>query len=275
MNPAIERSEPQMERGESQFERTFNVTGPVALDISLRAGRIRVRRGAERSVTIRGVVRARPSLFNWIHPDESVDRLAAHPPFFQDGNTFRIGDVADRWLLRRVFLFLDVIAPPATTLRALGDHADIRVERIAGPVHCETDSGNIEITGIAGRVSAASESGSISVQGASGPIDVKTDSGDIEALDIAAGIDAVSDDGRIRLSQTKPAPIYAQSDTGRIAIRLAPQGGYTLRIRSTDGPIEIPGLARARTSRHETEGAIRGGGSIVAIETGSGDIEIQ
>jgi DUF4097 and DUF4098 domain-containing protein YvlB len=265
---------PTMSRTEADFQRTLSVAGPVILEASLRCGRIRVRRGEDHHVTVYGIVRAHPSMFSWIHPEPHADVIAADPPVKQDGNTIRIGDMADRWLLRRVSLFIEITAPAGTSLRALGDAADLRVEGIHGPVECETDSGEIVIADIRERVSATSDSGAISVQNIAGPIDVETDSGDIEALEIAGGIDAHSDSGRVRLSQTIAAPVYAQTDSGRVVVKLAPEAGYSIRVRTDCGQIEIPELTTTRGSGRETEGVIRGGGSIVAVETDSGDIEI-
>jgi hypothetical protein len=263
-----------MTRTEADFQRTLSVSGPVTLEASLRCGRIRVRRGEEQSVTVYGIVRAHPSIFSWIHPEADAERIAARPPVEQDGNIIRIGDLANRWLLRRVSLFVEITAPAETTIRALADAADVRIEGVRGPVNVETDSGEILIADIEERVSANSDSGAVSIHNIAGPIDVETDSGEIEALEIAGGIDAHSDSGRIRLSQTTAAPIYAQSDSGRVVIKLAPEGGYTIRVRTDCGQIEIPDLAPTRRSGKETEGAIRGGGSIVAVETDSGDVEI-
>ena len=262
------------DRAEAQFECKLNVTGPVTLDVSVRSGVVRVRRGEDGSVTIRGVVRAHASIFSWSHPEERVLQLAAQPPVRQTGNTIEIGDVADRWLLRRVHLLVDITTPSETRLRALGDSADLRVEGVHGPVDCETDSGEIQITGIQSQVSASSDSGAIRICEVSGSIDTRSDSGDIEALQIGGGIDAHTDSGNIRLSQTSVAPVYAHSDSGRISMKLADCGGYTIRVSTDSGRVEVPEMSQARSSGREMGGVIRGGGSVVAIETDSGDIEI-
>src|SRR5271154_5633214 len=125
MNPTVGFDR---ERTEAQFERTLSVTGPVTIDVSARSGVVRVRRGEDGAVLIRGVVRARASIFSWRRPEDEVQHLAANPPVEQNGNTIQVGDVADRWLLRRVYLLVDITTPAATRVRALGDSADLRVE---------------------------------------------------------------------------------------------------------------------------------------------------
>ena len=271
MNPAIGFGS---ERTESQFERKLRVTGLVALDVSTRSGVVRVRRGEDGCVTIRGVFRAHASIFSWSRPEERVQHLASNPPVYQTGNTIEIGDVGDRWLLRRVQLLVDITVPAGTKVRALGDSADLRVEGISGPVDCETDSGEIQITGIHSEISASSDSGAIHIRDVEGPLDVRSDSGEIQAFHIGGRIDARTDSGNIRLSQTIACPVYAQTDSGSVSVKLAEAGGYTIRVQTEHGRIEIPEMTRARSSGREMGGVVRGGGSIVAIETDSGDIEI-
>jgi Putative adhesin len=261
-------------RTEAQFERRLSVTGPVTLDVSARSGVVRVRRGEDGSVTIRGVLRAQASIFSWSHPEDQVQELAANPPVQQIGNTIQIGDVADRWLLRRVHLLVDITAPAETRIRALGDSADLRVEGIHGPVDCETDSGEIQIRSVKSEVSASSDSGAIHIGEVEGSIDTRTDSGQIEALQINGGIDAHTDSGNIRLSQSIAYPVYVHSDSGSISLKLAEDGGYTIRVCTDSGRIGIPEMAQTRYSGHEMGGVVRGGGSVVAIETDSGDIDI-
>jgi DUF4097 and DUF4098 domain-containing protein YvlB len=170
---------------------------------------------------------------------------------------------------------VEITVPAATALRALSDSADLRVRGIDGPVECETDSGEIEIASIGSDVRASSDSGVISMYLVAGGVEASTDSGDIEALEIAGRIEARTDSGDIHVWQTAPAPVHAESDSGQVRVKLAPTGGYTVRIRTDDGRITMPEMALTEQSRRATEGLIRGGGSVVDIETDSGDIEIE
>ena len=270
----LESMSPAVDSRQAEFSRTLTVTGPVTIEAGVRSGIIRVRRGDDGVVTVRGSLRARGSGFLWGAPEERVHRLAASPPIAQNGNSISIGDVVDRWLLRRVDFMIEIAAPAATRLRALSDSADLRVVGIDGPVECETDSGEIEIAGITGEVRATSDSGMISICQVAGAVEASSDSGEIEALEIAGRIEVRTDSGEIHVSQTTPAPVHAESDSGAITVKLAHEGGYTLRIRTDDGGMEAPEMAITAQSRRETEGLIRGGGSIVNIETDSGHIRI-
>jgi DUF4097 and DUF4098 domain-containing protein YvlB len=259
---------------EGTFERTLAVTGPVSLDVSAHAGVIRVLKGDEGSVRIRGVLRARSSFFIWGDLSGRMRRIEAEPPIEQEGNVIGVGDVTDRWLLRGINLLLEITTPGKTEVRALADSGDIRIDGIDGPVECETDSGQIEIANIGSDVRAKSDSGAIHIEDVKGPVDAQADSGRIEAFKIAGTIDATTDSGAILLSQTTPGPVCAKTDSGRIRLQLADGGGYTIRARTDNGRIELPQMTRQRLSRHEVEGDVRGGGSVVDLETDSGGIEV-
>jgi DUF4097 and DUF4098 domain-containing protein YvlB len=201
-------------------------------------------------------------------------RIEADPPIAQDGNAIGVGDATDRWLLRGINLLIEIFAPANTEVRALADSGDIRIEGIDGPVECETDSGEINIASIGSEVRARSDSGGIHIQLVKGAVDVQSDSGHIEALEVEGTIDANTDSGDIRLWQTAVAPVCARADSGRIRVKLASSGGYSIRARTDNGRVDLPSLTRQRLSRHEFEGDVRGGGSAVDLETDSGDIEV-
>jgi len=265
---------PTRERLEGTFERTLTVTGPVSLDVSANSGVIRVLKGEAGSVRVRGVVRARSTFFIWGDLAGRLRTIESNPPVAQDGNAIGVGDVTDRWLLRGINLLVEITTPADTEVRALADSGDIRIEGIDGPVVCETDSGEINVASIGSDVRASSDSGGIHIQLVKGAVDARTDSGHIEALEIEGTIDATSDSGDIRLWQTAVKPVCAKADSGRIRVKLAASGGYSIRARTDNGKIELPEMTRQRLSRHELQGDVRGGGSVVDLETDSGDIEV-
>lgn len=259
---------------ETTFERQLTVTGPVRIDATVNAGVIRVLPGDAGVVRIRGVARARSSFFVWGDLSGRMRRIESSPPIAQDGNDIGVGDVTDRWLLRGINLLLEITTPRDTEVRALADSGDIRIEGIDGPVECETDSGEVHITGIRSDVRVSSDSGGIHIHMVKGAVDARSDSGHIEALEVEGTIDATTDSGDIRLWQTAVAPVCAKADSGRIRLRLAKTGGYSIRARTDNGRVELPEMTRQRMSRHEVEGDVLGGGSVVDIETDSGDIEV-
>ncbi|MGA3023481.1 MAG: DUF4097 family beta strand repeat-containing protein [Bryobacteraceae bacterium] len=267
------------ETAEGTFETILSVTGPATLDVAVDSGLVRVYAGDAGSVRIRGILRARRSLFGWGSVEDRIRQLEAKPPVEQNGNTVRVGDVADRWLLRGVALFLEIAVPGDTRIRALADSGDIRVQGVSGPVDCETDSGDVEVSAISADVHASSDSGSIRIRQVKGRVYASADAGDAEALDIAGDIEVSTDSGEIRISQTVAAPVRAEADSGGISVKLAPGAGYNVSLRTDHGRItviEAEGqeiVWRTRSER-EVDGRICGGGPTVDLETDSGDIDI-
>ena len=260
---------------EGSFEKICKVDGPVRLDVSVDSGFVRVKAGDENTVRIRGVLRARRWLFDWGNVEERIRQIEVNPPVEQRGNTIRVGDVADQWLLRGISLFLEISAPAHTMLRALGDSGDIRVDGIQGPVDCETDSGEIEVTGIGSDVSVSTDSGAIRIRSVKGRVRATTDRGEINALETAGPIEASTDHGEMILSQRIAAPIRAETDHGAISLKLAPEAGYDVSVRTDRGTITVPDMEwREKPTNQEVKGRIRGGGPAVDIETDHGDIDI-
>src|SRR4029077_11019387 len=71
------------------FEKTFQVSGPVDLEVQTRSGDIIVRSGAAGSVTIHGKIFVGDHwLFGNRHAD--VSDIEQHPPLRQEGNRIRV-----------------------------------------------------------------------------------------------------------------------------------------------------------------------------------------
>jgi hypothetical protein len=260
---------------EGTFESAIKVSTPVTLDAAIDSGLVRVRAGEDGVVLIRGILRARHSLFGWGNVENRIRQLEIRPPIHHDGDTIRVGDVADRWLLRGVELFLEIVVPADTRVRALADSGDIRVEGTNAPADCEADSGDVEVFSVTSDVHASTDSGTIRIRQVKGRVRANADSGDIEALDIAGDIEASTDSGDIRISQTVAGTIRAEADSGSIDVRLAPGAGYNISLRTDHGRLTTPEMEfRGRPTNKEIDGRIRGGGPLVDLETDHGDIDV-
>jgi DUF4097 and DUF4098 domain-containing protein YvlB len=261
---------------EGRFDRTLAVTGPVRLEVETDAGTVRVSTGEAGAVRVRGIVRARSSLFGLVDPESHIQEIEENPPIEQDGNRIRVTDRVSNGLFSgHPTILLDITVPPDTSVRAKADSGGIRIEGVQGPVECSTDSGFVEVVGAGSRVKAQADSGRIEIRQATGPVQAEVDSGDIQVLEIGGEIEVKSDSGEIQLSQTVAARVRVQADSGRIRLRLAPGAGYTLRAKSDSGHIQVPEMSRQRSSKHEVFGDIHGGGPSVQIQVDSGDIDIE
>lgn len=255
---------------ERSFERRFSVAGPVVLDLNLDAGAVRVVPGEPGKVEVRGILRGRTTFLGLRDIEGRIDAMAANPPVQQDGNTIRIAKFLDG-----MSVLVELTVPPATSIRAQSDSADLHVRGIAGPVEAETDHGHVEATGIEGEVRIETDHGRIEIRGVQGSVSLRSDSGSIEVAEIGGRIDARTDSGWMVLSQTTAAPIRAESDSGDITIRLAGGSGYDLSAETDHGSILIAALDPAQDRGQRIREKIRGGGPPVEARTDHGDIEIE
>ena len=264
------------EQIEGTFETALSVGGTTTLDVAIHSGLIRIRTGEPGAILIRGIMRGRRSLFGWGSVDERIRQLESKPPVEQEGSIIRVGDVADRWLLRGVALFLEITAPADTRIRALSDSGDIRVEEAGGSVDCEADSGDIDIAGADANVRASTDSGSIRIRQTKGRIYATSDSGDINAVDVDGDIEATTDSGEIRIVQTAAGPVRAETDSGSINVKLAPEAGYNITTETDHGQITLPDMEwRVPPTDRSASGRLRGGGPVVDLETDHGDIDVR
>ena len=257
------------------FDRTLKVNGFVELDLATDAGGISVIPGPPGVVRIHGILRAGNNWFSRGDVESRIRELETHPPIEQSGNSIRVA-VRSRTLLRNIAMRLEVEVPRDSRLRARADSGGIDVRGIKGPVDCRTDSGGIHASEIDSEVRVAADSGGIHVRRVNGPVYARADSGGIEALEIAGSVDVGVDSGGVRVWQTTPALIRTRTDSGGADIRLARTGGYEIRAHAGSGRITAPNvLVSGTVSRHDLNGRLRGGGPLVDVRAGSGNVDIR
>src|SRR5256886_14314417 len=76
------------------FDRNYNVSGPLRLDLTNASGDVEITGSADGKVHVRGEVRA--SGFGFDNPQKRVDDALANPPIEQRGDTVRIGKEMSR-----------------------------------------------------------------------------------------------------------------------------------------------------------------------------------
>jgi hypothetical protein len=153
----------------------------------------------------------------------------------------------------------------------------VQVLDTKGPVDVETSSGGTEIDNIAGEVKSRTNSSSIVINGAAAGVSATNHSGSIDAHGIAGEVQAQTGSGAIRISQVKPAPITARTETGAIKVDLAHQGGYELDVRSESGKVSsvAPEGAGGVVEARRVKGPFRGGGPLVHLATRSARITVN
>jgi hypothetical protein len=260
---------------EVSFDRTLTAAGPVELDVNTHSGRIVVRAGEGREVRIHGIVRANNSITGPVQG--RMDEIVQNPPISQSGNVIRIDAIEDNALRRRLSVSYEITAPADARLRARTGSGAGTVEGLAGPVDVSTGSGAVAVTNIGAEARAHTGSGRIELAGIRGGVDVHTGSGAIDAAGIAGPIVARTGSGAIRLEQTAHAPVKAHTGSGQVTVRLPREGGFDLRGHTGSGSIQAdqPVTVRGTIGGRDMKAALRGGGPLVDLSTGSGNIRIE
>lgn len=264
------------DEGQGSFDKTLPVSGRAQLDVKTDSGGISIVPGAGGTVRVHAILKMQHDWFGSGDAMTRIRELERHPPIEQTGNRIRIGYVQDRDLLRGISMRMEIETPPDTQVQAHADSGGIRVEGLRASVDCKTDSGGIQVSDIKADVRAAADSGGIRIENVTGPVFARVDSGGIIAKGVAGAVDAQADSGGVHIAQTAPAPIQARTDSGGVTVTLAPGAGYDLKIDSDSGNISVPDMStNAGFSRHHREGKVRGGGPLVQVQVGSGNVVVD
>jgi DUF4097 and DUF4098 domain-containing protein YvlB len=296
------------------FERTLQVSGPVDLEVVSGSGNITVHTGSGNSVAVSAKIRASASWLFGGDEEAMVRRIEEHPPIEQQGNTIRIGHVQDSDLLRHISIDYDLTVPAQTKLSSrtgsgdtfvsgiqlpvvaktgsgnvtaenLGADAhissgsgDLKINSIKGVLHADTGSGNVRAQGVAGAIFASTGSGDVEMdQVAAGDIKVDTGSGNVKLRGVKGGLRASTGSGDIQAEGEATHDWRLGAGSGNITLRLPAQAGFDLNARTSSGKLKVNRqiTTQGTFSKNQIQGKVGGGGVLLDLHTGSGDIEIE
>jgi len=280
---------------QGHFERTFQVSGSVNLEVQTRSGDIIVRSGPAGSVSIRGKIYVGDHwLFGGRHTD--VSDIEQHPPLRQDGNSIRIDYVN----VRDISVDYEITVPEDTTIRShsgsgnqtvegtrgnadlQSGSGDMKLSRLTGEIRLQTGSGNVRARQISGPMRGGAGSGDIELEETGkGDIDLHTGSGNITARGIQGAFRADAGSGDITAEGTQTGTWEIHTGSGNVRVRLPANAAFDANISTSSGtldvdaPITMTVQGRVQETRKSIIGKVRGGGPLLSLRTGSGDIHIQ
>ena len=277
------------------FERTLQVSGPVDLEVLTHSGDVTVRSGPAGSVSIRGKIFVSD---RWLRGERKGDVTAIeqNPPVRQEGNSIHIDYVE----ARDISVDYEITVPADTALRAhtgSGDQTieglhgnadlqsgsgDLKLARLTGDIHLQTGSGDVRAHEISGPVRGGTGSGDVVVEETgAGDIDLHTGSGNITARGVNGAFRADTGSGDITAEGTQSGSWDIKTGSGNVHVRLPNNAAFEARISTSSGtvdidaPVEMTVQGRVQETRKSINGKVRGGGPLLAVRTGSGDIHIQ
>lgn len=277
------------------FDRTFQVTGPVDLAVQTRSGDIAVRTGPAGSVSIHGKIYVGDHwLFGNRHTD--VTDIQNNPPVRQDGNNIRIDYVS----MRDISIDYEITVPEDTTIRSQSGSGDQTIEGTRGNIDLQSGSGDLKLARLTGEVRLQTGSGDVVAREISGPVRGNTGSGNMELEETGSGdVDLHTGSGNIKARGIHGA-FHAEAGSGDITAEGAQTGAWDIRTGSgnvhvhlpadaafdanistssgtldVDAPITMTVQGRVNESHKTIFGKVRGGGPLLTLRTGSGDIHIE
>jgi hypothetical protein len=283
---------------QGSFQRTYQVTGPVDLEVLTHSGDIIVRGGPAGTVSISGKIHVGNYFFDLGISGRRADvqELEKNPPIRQTGNSIQIDYVN----MRNVAIDYEITVPQDTRVRTRtgsGDQTleslkgsfdlesgsgDMRFRDLNGELHLHTGSGDVEGRNVSGSITARAGSGDIRIeQSAKGDVDVQTGSGNIELRGLEGGLHAEAGSGDLTVEATRVAPCQIRTGSGNVRLHLPSDAAFNLEANTSSGsvivdqPVTMTVQGRVQESRKSINGAVRGGGPLLAVHTGSGDVHIE
>ncbi len=277
------------------FDRTFQVNGPVDLEVLTRSGDITVHNGSAGTVLIHAKIQSGNSWFGGDHKAEAQE-LQNNPPIRQNGNSIRIDYVN----INNISVDYEITVPENTAIRThtgSGDQTieglkgnvdlesgsgDLRLARLAGEMRFQTGSGNVRGHELAGPAKAKAGSGDIEIdEVGSGDVDIRTGSGNITVNGINGGFHAEAGSGDIH-GKGQPKSMWSvRTGSGNIHLNVPSDAAFDVDISSSSGsvnlghPVTTTIQGRVQESHKSVVGKVRGGGPTISVHTGSGDVSVE
>ena len=265
------------------FDRNYNVTGPVRLELTNASGDVDITGSADGKVHIHADVRA--SGFGFDNPRKRLDDTIADPPVEQKGSTIRIGKEFSN--LRNISISYNIQVPhdteisanvasgaqvirnvtgPVTVRAASGS---IRLEKVERDVQITTASGTISASDVGSELHASTASGDVSASGVKGDVIAHAVSGVIRIAKPGARVEATNTSGEVEI-QGASNDVKAHAISGLVSVQGNPGGDSFWDLKSISGGVQlrVPAAANLHFSAEATSGEIRADIPIVVEEQG-------
>jgi putative adhesin len=277
------------------FEKTLQVSGPVDLEVFTHSGDVTVRAGSSGSIFIRGKIYVGDRWFGG-RRDDDVHAIEQNPPIRQSGNSVHIDYVN----YHNISVDYEITVPADTTIRShtgSGDQilegtrgnadvqtgsGDVKLSNITGEIHLQTGSGDVRAHSISGAVHGGTGSGNIEIEETgSGDIDLHTGSGNVTARGVNGGFHGETGSGDVTAEGTQTGTWEIRTGSGNVHVRLPGNAAFEADISTSSGsvdvgaPIEMTVQGRIGDVHKSVHGKVRGGGPLLRVRTGSGDIHIE
>ncbi len=258
---------------EGTFDKNLTVNGPATLDIGTGSGYIHITPGPADSIHIIGHVHSSQGWFSG-SPEERVRSVTDNPPIVQNGNDIEVGQHTH---YQNVSIDYVVTVPRGTAVKAGSGSGNLKITNLGAPLKASTGSGDLYASDLTGDISLGTGSGDIHAwMNGAHYTKAETGSGTIQLEGVAGGLKASTGSGDITVSGHPDDGWKLETGSGSVTLNTG-HSAYNLDASTGSGDVhsDPPLTTHGTLNRHHITGEIYGGGSIVRVETGSGNIRIQ
>ncbi len=294
---------------DNTFDRSYNVSGHVRLELNNGSGGVDIRSSSDNRVHVSGKVSAGWSVFG--SSEKSVQDVVANPPIDQHDNVIHIG--RNNSMFKNIAIDYRIEVPRDTEIDAGVASGGITIDNVRGPVKASSASGYvhvyrvdsdaqlnaasgaIEATGIGGILRVSSASGDIVLSDVKGDLKVSAASGSIRVSNPGDRVEASSASGSIEVSGAKsdvkvhaisgsvniagdPANHYweLKSVSGSVDIRVPTNASFLLSAETVSGGIRtnIPVILEEQ-GKHSLRAHIGSSSGRIEVHTVSGGVDVQ
>jgi hypothetical protein len=259
---------------EGTFDKTLNVSGTTNLNVGTGSGYIHITPGPDGSVHIIGHVHSSMGWFTG-SPEDRVRHVTDNPPIVQNGNDIEIGQ---HMHLENIAIDYVITAPRGTVIEAGSGSGDLNISNIGAPLKASTGSGSIDVNDLTGDVALNTGSGDIrAMMNNAQYVKAGTGSGSIHLQGVTGGLFAETGSGDIEVNGQPGSNWKLETGSGSVTLNTGSGAHFSLDASTGSGDVhsDPPLTTHGSTDRHHVIGDINGGGPIVRVETGSGDVRIH
>ena len=265
------------------FDRNFNVTGPIRLELTNASGDVDITGSADGKVHVHADVRASGMGFD--NPQKRLDDTLANPPIEQKGDTIRIGKELSH--MSNISIAYTIQVPHDTEVNVTAASGAQTIRGVRGPVKVNAASGAIrvekvdldaQLTTASGSISATDIGNDVRVSTASGSVSISDVKGDVRVNALAGVIRVAKPGGRVEADTMSGAVeiqgaannVKAHAASGRVSIQGNPGADSYWELKTVSGGVQlnVPMTANFHLSAEAVSGEIRTDIPIVIEEQG-------
>ncbi len=261
---------------EATFNRTLTVSGNVNLYVSTGSGYVHISPGSDNQIHIVGHVKSSNGWFGG-SSDDRVKQIADNPPIQQSGNEVHIGKTDNNDWFRNISIDYEITTPRGSNVNAGSGSGDLQISGVSGGLKASTGSGSIDANGIGGAVALDTGSGDIKADlNSPSSTKVQTGSGSIRVNGVVGGLKAGTGSGDIEIQGQPTSDWKLETGSGSVTLAVG-NAHFSLDASTGSGTVhsDPPISTHGSLEKHHIMGEINGGGPMVRVSTGSGDVRIK